>query len=186
MADGTIGLPLDGPGKKLDTEQLVVSTETVQRERMQVAGKADVEIAEVRQTDPTALDGGLVTRPAPPDNGHIDFVTSVNLAAGASVDLDAVTIPASTTGKLMRVTVSSSLPCKWAVKTRDGAAEMTEVVFMTGGLAGGSPTFTWTPNSKELVTQAGAGVDENFRVTATNLDANRTADVYATIEWDEV
>lgn len=185
MADGTIGIPVDGPGKKLDTEQLVVGVNTVQRERMQIAGANALEIARVLATDPAAADHGLVVRAAPPVSPQSDYVTSANLAAGASVDLDASTIAASTIGKLMRVGVGSSVACKWEVKTRDGAVLVVKHVIFTGGLTG-KPYESWSPISKEAVTLAGAGVDENFRVTVTNLDDKLAADVHTTIEWDEV
>lgn len=188
MADSSIGLPADGPGKKLDTESLLVSAVLVQRERMQIAGASALEISRVLNTDPAGTDYGLVVRLAPPVSVMSDYVTSSALAAGASVDLDGTTIAGSSTGKLLQVTVGSSVPCKWEIKTRDGAVLVTQAVIFTSGITGGRPTIRWTPKSKEGITLAGAGVDENFRVTATNLGtkAIEAADVHATIEWDEV
>jgi hypothetical protein len=106
---------------------------------------------------------------------------------GASVDLDAGTIAAATIGKLLRVLVGSSVPCKWVIKTRDAAVEVVVGVLYTGGLAD-RPTDQRKPWSKEGITLAGAGVDENFRVTVTNLSGSplTPADVHTTIEWDEV
>ena len=46
MSDQTIGLPVDGPGKKLDTEELVVSTVTVQRERPRLAGGGATDLVD--------------------------------------------------------------------------------------------------------------------------------------------
>lgn len=188
MADGTIGLPADGPGKKLDTEQLSVGGNTVQRERMQIAGAADTEVARIVSDDPSPTDYGLVVRPLPSisSNAVLSTVSSSNLAAGASVHLDAATIPAATTGKLLQITVASSLPAKWVIKTRDGAVEVIIATIFTSGVTGGRPTDIWGASSKEMVSLAGAGVDENFRVTATNLDKFQAADVYSTIEWDEI
>jgi hypothetical protein len=188
MSDQTIGLPVDGIGKKLDTEELLVAATTVQRERNQIAGAADVEIARVLNTDPLSADYALIVRQAPPVSPSVDYVTSSALAAGASVDLDATTIAAATTGKLMRVDVGSSVPCKWVIKTRDGAVEVIKNVLYTSGLTGGQPTDHYIPASKDGVTLAGAGVDENFRVTVTNLgtQALEAADVHTTVEWDEV
>jgi hypothetical protein len=188
MADQTIGLPVDGVGKKLDTEELLVSAITVQRERNQIAGALAAEIAAVLDTDPAGTDFGLVVRSAPPISPSVDYVTSAALAAGANTDLDATTIAAATTGKLMRVDVGSSVPCKWVIKTRDGAVEVIKNVLYTSGLTGGRPTATYLPTNKDGVTLAGAGVDENFRVTVTNLgtQALEAADVHTTIEWDEV
>ncbi len=188
MADAFIGLPVDGIGKKLDTEQLTIGMNTVQRERNQIAGALALEIAAVLATDPAGADFGLVVRQAPPVSPSVDYVTSSALAAGASTDLDATTISAASTGKLMRVDVGSSVPCKWEVKTRDGAVEVIKAVLYTSGLSGGNASRAYVPQSKDGVTLAGAGVDENFRVTVTNLgtQALEAADVHATIEWDEI
>ncbi len=187
MADQTIGLPVDGVGKKLDTEELTVASVTVQRERNQVAGAGDVEIARVVNTDPSGTDYALVVREAPAVSPTSDYITSAALAAGASVDLDGTTIASSSVGKLLSVVVSSSVPCKCEVKSRDGAVLVTKAVLFTSG-ATSHPTERHTPVSKDSVTLAGNGVDENFRVTATNLGTQslEAADVYVTIEWDEV
>lgn len=186
MADSFIQVPVDDAGKKVDTEQLTVGANTVHRERVQVVGAADTEIARVVDTDPAAADFALVVRQAPAVSPQVDYVTSANLAAGASVDLDGTTIAAASTGKLLRVTVGSSVPCKWEVKTRDGAVEVVRAVLFTGGLVA-RPTDFWRPESKDGVTLAGNGIDENFRVTVTNLSesALMTGDVHSTIEWDE-
>ncbi len=188
MADQFIGLPVDGIGKKLDTEELTVGSNTVQRERNQIAGASALEIAEVANTDPGSTDYALVVREAPPISSKVDYVTTSSVAAGATVNLDATTIAAASTGKLMRVDVGSSIPCKWQIKTRDGAVEVIKAVLFTSGLTGGRPSDQYEPRSKEGTTLAGAGVDENFRVTVTNLGTKvlEAADVHATIEWDEV
>jgi len=191
MSNSFVQIPPDdtSPGsKKLDTWLLTVGANSVHREVDRVGGTGDVEIAEVRGSDPTALDHGLVVRQAPPDSIKVDAISSVNLAIGASANLDATTISAASTGKLLQVLVGSSAPCLWEIKTRDGAVEVTQAVLFTGGLAA-NPTERYTPSSKEGITLAGAGVDENFRVTATNLAGGPgpfDADVFATIEWDEV
>jgi hypothetical protein len=144
---------------RMDAERVVVAGQTVQRERVQV-----------RQA-------------VAPVN---DFRSSSNLAAGAAVDLDASVIANGATGRLLRVLLASSLPCKWALATRAGAAVVTRAVLFTSGLSGQRPSETWDAPDPELVILAGNGTDTQFRVTATNLDAAHAADVYATIQWDEV
>ncbi len=188
MADSTIGLPADGPGKKIDAESLTVAATTVHRERMQLAGAADVEIAVVKNTDPSATDHALVVRDAAPISPKVDYASSTDLAIGGSIDLDGSTITSGATGKLLRVIVGASIPAKWIIKTRDGAVEVTYACIFTSGVTGGNPSMEWEPRSKDMVTLAGAGVDENFRVTVINLGQTATAvgDVHATIEWDEV
>ncbi len=189
MADGFIRVPVDGVGKRVDTEELTVSSLTVQRERDIIAGAGPLEISRVLNTDPSGTDYGLVVRQAPEVNPIVDQITSSALVAGTSVDLDGSTISAATTGKLLRVIVGSSIPCRWDVKTHDGGVEVTRAVLYTSGITGGIPSWDYEPKSKDGITLAGAGVDENFRVTVTNLGTLATledADVHATIEWDEV
>jgi hypothetical protein len=65
MANGYLGFQNPGTeNKKIDTEELTVGGQTVQRERVQVAGAADVEIAAVKNTVPISTDYGLVVREA--------------------------------------------------------------------------------------------------------------------------
>lgn len=51
MADSYIQLPADSTGKKLDTENLTVSAQSVHRERIQIAGATDTAIAPVSAAD---------------------------------------------------------------------------------------------------------------------------------------
>lgn len=115
-----------------------------------------------------------------------DCLSSANLAAGSSVNLDGTTIAATKTGKLLGVQMASSAACKWIVKTRDGAIELTMGTVFTSGIAGQKPSDSFRPPDKQFCTLLGNGVDENFRVTATNLDQENAADVYVTIWWDEI
>lgn len=62
MADSYIQVPADGAGKKLDTEELTVSSETVHRERVQIAGSADVEIVIPTDAAPASDDYAVPTR----------------------------------------------------------------------------------------------------------------------------
>ena len=117
---------------------------------------------------------------------HTDYVTSSALAAGTSTDLDATVIPVAKTGKLLKVIVGSSVACRWDVKTRDGAVEVVKGSIYTSGISVGRPTEIWETPQINFLTLAGAGVDENFRVAVTNLDANQAADVSVTFFWDEV
>ncbi len=184
MSDGTVGLPTDGPGKKLDTEQLTVSGETVQRERLQIAGAIDVEIASVKNSDPAASAYGLATREIGPVNPQLERLSSVDLAAGASIDLDSSAIAIGTIAKLMMVTLSSTVACRWDIKSLDLAVEVTFDTIYTSGLWG-EPTRLWRPPHKEFVTIAYGDGDEGFRITVQNID-KAAADVRATVFWDEV
>ena len=185
MADSFVRIPPDDSGKRLDAESLTVAATPVFRERHQIAGALDVEILAVRNTDPADDDYGIVVRPAPQVSPRTDFVTSSSLAPDASVNLDATTISAATTGKLLQLLVSSSAPCKWEFKTRDGAVEVLRFVIFTSGVTG-EASKEIRPSNKEAYTHAHVSGDENFRVTVTNLGQLQSADVYTTFEWDEV
>lgn len=64
MADSF--LPYKNPDttdKKLDSESLTVGSDTVERERIQIAGKGAAELAEVKNASPAKDHHGVVTRP---------------------------------------------------------------------------------------------------------------------------
>jgi hypothetical protein len=64
VADGIIQVDPDSTGKKVDTEQLTVGANTVERQRGQVAGALAAEIAAVLNANPTT-EYGLVVRNIP-------------------------------------------------------------------------------------------------------------------------
>lgn len=63
MADGIVQVAPDSTGKKMDTEELTVGANTVQRERVQISGAVAAAIAKVLNADPASADYGLVVRP---------------------------------------------------------------------------------------------------------------------------
>jgi len=92
MSNSVVQLAPDGTGKSIDAEQVSVASLDVQRQRIQVAGAADVEIARVAASSPAASDHGLVTRPilAATQGGATPFkristadVNSANIKASA-------------------------------------------------------------------------------------------------------
>ena len=105
MSDQTIQVPPDGVGKKLDTEQLTVGANTVQRQRIQIAGAADTEIVKVLATTPSGSEQGLVVRPI--QQVQLNGLTNAELRATAvpvSTALDALisaATPATTTNGLV-------------------------------------------------------------------------------------
>jgi hypothetical protein len=187
MADNSIVLPDDSAntGKELDTESLTVSGTTVHRERHQLTGTADDDIAVITDTDPGATDHALVIRPAAPLSIQSNAASSSATAAGASDDLDSTQINTGKTGKLMQVVVSSTVAFKADIQTVADGVATTRAVFV------GSPVFgpvVYEPPSKDTFTvahSAAVGLD-GFRVTFTNLDTSEAADGYATFVWDEV
>ncbi len=58
MADSFTQVPPDSTGDKIDTEQLTVNAQTVERQRIQIAGTADTDIAPVDATAGLKVDLG--------------------------------------------------------------------------------------------------------------------------------
>ena len=150
MAQSFVQLPSDSTGKKLRTYTL--------------ANGDHVEAIDVIDHETPKL----------------STLSSVALAAGASVDLDATAITTATTGKLRAVTVAASVPLKAEIKTVDGAAVVRDVVFTSDAML----TFRWTAPDRGYITVVG-GAGKLFRVTLTHLDTVDAADVSATIYWTE-
>jgi hypothetical protein len=62
MANSTIQIPPDSTGKLLDTEQLNVAGNDIQRQRVQLAGQIADAIASVKNTDPDGTEFALLVR----------------------------------------------------------------------------------------------------------------------------
>ncbi len=184
MADGFIRLPADGPGKRCDTEDLTVSALSVHRQRHQVSGALDVEIARVLATDPAAGDYGLATREIGPVSPQDSTASVAVVGAGSTGSVDSTQIGSGLTGKLLGFVAAGSVPFKAEIQTVLNAVATTRLVkFGRGG------DIDWTAPHKEFIIQvesATVGFD-GFRIIFTNLDTGSgTADFYATFLWDEV
>ena len=106
------------------------------------------------------------------DSGHL---TSVSLAAGATVALDGAQI-ASGVGKLFEATVSSSVALKAQLGTWDGTAFVVRRTFFVPA----NTTFVYAPTRYDAITMA-TGATAKFRWSITNNDNTNAADVYASI-----
>jgi hypothetical protein len=116
-----------------------------------------------------------------PQTSH-DFAGAV--ASGGIADLDGAQISSGLTGKLVAFLISASVPMKAELKTVLNGVE--SGVLLTAFANAGQVALIKMP-SKEFFTQvedAGVGLDA-FRVTATNLDNQNAADLYATFFYDE-
>ena len=184
MSDGFLRVPLDDVGKRIDTEELTVSAQTVQRERMQIAGALDVEIARILNTDPAAADHGLVVRKAALDSPLVVTASVATVSPGSTGDVDSAQITSSLTGKLLGFEASSSRPFKVELYTVLNAGTTLRSVHF-----GWHGRVEWTASDKDFIQQAqdvGAGFD-GFRLTFTNLDTGaQAADMYGTFYYDEV
>jgi hypothetical protein len=183
MSDSFVTLPPDSTGKSLDTEQLIVGINTVQRERMQITGSADVEIVGVTNTDPAGTEYSLLVRLIETRSAQLTHVTSVAVAAGATANLDSANIGSGNTGKLLGLLVSSSVAFKAELQTVLNAVATTRaIVFSMNRL------WDWKTPGRDFIAQAHsatAGFD-GFRVIVTNLDTSEAADVYVTFFYDEI
>lgn len=64
MADGIVQLPADSTGKKVDTSELTVGANTVERERVNLADPTTAAaVAGVKNADPASTDYGVEVRP---------------------------------------------------------------------------------------------------------------------------
>lgn len=69
MTDAYVQLAADGPGKKVDTSELAVGPNIVERQRIALADPASAAaLAAVENASPGASDYGLVTRPIGPSS----------------------------------------------------------------------------------------------------------------------
>ena len=131
------------------------------------------------------VDGGGGDVPTP-EFPIVDPKSYVDLAAGASVNLDSVIIDNAKTGKVQQITLSSSVAGKWTIKKSSGGIDTVLDVIFTGGNSGQNPTHEWEPPHRDYTSLTGNGTNTFYRVTATSLDAYNAANVYATYFIDEV
>ena len=152
MADGIVQIQEPAsPTKKLDTTELIVGANTVERERMVVAGATDVALAVVGNATPGASDYGLVVREVvqPVVGGGVEATAQrVTIASdstgvlsvddnGASLTVDNPTISVVGGGAeatAQRVTLASDSTGVLTVKQAT-AANLNATVVGTGTLA---------------------------------------------------
>ena len=103
------------------------------------------------------------------------MLTSVALAAGATITLDGVQI-ASGVGKLFEATVCSSVALKAQLGTWDGTTFVVKRTFFVPA----NTTFEYVPTRYDAITMA-TGATAKFRWSITNNDNANAADVYASI-----
>jgi hypothetical protein len=65
MTDGYIQVQPDSTGKKIDNSELTVGTNTVERQRIVISDPDDAAGLAAANSDPSAIDVGLVVRSQP-------------------------------------------------------------------------------------------------------------------------
>lgn len=101
MADSFTQVPPDSTGDKIDTEQLTVGANTVERQRIQIAGTGATDIAAVSSTAGLKVDLGAdndVTitgsLPAGTNNiGDVDIASALPAGTNNIGDIDVLTMP---------------------------------------------------------------------------------------------
>lgn len=83
MSDSFVQVPVDSTGKKIDSEQLVVGANAVERQRAEIAGAGATEIAVVKGAAPTNAAMGLGVRQIP---GTDNMATTGHTAGTGAAD----------------------------------------------------------------------------------------------------
>jgi len=78
MADSYVQVNADGTGKKVDSEQVTVGANDVQRQRVEIAGAAAAAVAAVQATTVAGTEQGLVVRP-------IELAVATNEGGGKAI-----------------------------------------------------------------------------------------------------
>ena len=136
-------------------------------------------LTQVEKASPFPVDPQAIT------DAKTSLDSSSSLAAGGSTDLDSAQISVGTTGQLIGLIITSSVPLKAVLKTLLNAAESADKAIFFTNPANNVPIVI---PSKLFFTQAhdaGVGLD-GFRITVTNLDPTSASDVYCTFLYNEV
>src|SRR3972149_1057858 len=149
------------------TGQLSVKTATDGDVVAKISDAAGILQVSTEGATGTIIDSGVLTHGG-------------DLAPGASGSSDTAFITTSTTGKVLRFVVSSSVPFKAILKTNANAGTLVDqrVVF---GNAGETVELNIVDGAISLVSDG----DDRFRVTVTNMDDVETATIYSSITWTE-
>lgn len=122
----------------------------------------------------------MPTLPGTPRRTH---VTSLTLAAGASVDLDSDAITVGLTARLIAVVVSGTVAFEATLKTVADAVE-DDVITARNAFGGTEPLAIPNGNFVTVLGTVAVGLDA-FRISITNCDVNVSGDVAATFFWVE-
>lgn len=139
-----------------------------------------------------SADGSAIIVPADVDGLYVqtqpqltspqdELLVSADVVPGASADLNASLITNLAMGRLMGVDCGSSVAQRTDIQVVTGARVTRAIVYTSPG-----QSRLWRPPSPKFVEQAGNGTTARFGVSVTNLSGARTADLRATLFWDEV
>jgi hypothetical protein len=171
----TVTLPLTGNG---DVTTLVAVDNTpdgvVQLFKLLVSADGSTVFL------PADLDGLFVQSIARAESPQDDVLISVDVAPGGNVDLDASVITSGKMGRLMGIDAGASVPLRVDMQTVSPSRVTRSTMYLLPGAS-----VPWRPPTPTFIELIGDG-DNKFGVSITNLSPSRTADVRATVYWDEV
>jgi len=181
-------LPYQDPAvvsRKLDSESLAVGLNTVERERMQLAGALAAEIARVLNAAPVGTDYGLVTRNIPSGTQLVDGSGVVQPVSAVNLDirdlvfaLDKVDVSGSTgvvvTGNVAHNVADTGNPLKVG-----GRAQAIQITAATDG-ARVDAIYDRHGNQRVRIGPPAASVFTNVNFPASNTRASSTRAAGAT------
>lgn len=121
MADGIVQVSPNSTGEKIDTEQLTVGANLVNRQRIQIAGISAAEIAKLLNTIPGLSDYGLAVREIP---FALPAVFNDTVGTGAS---GPKTTTLTTTGDVALVAAQGgglSIHVEWLILSNTSAVDV--------------------------------------------------------------
>lgn len=168
MADDFTILPTDAgnTGDKVDTTTLTVAAQTVVRQRVQLAGGAATELADVKAARPAIAGVGLVTREAPRVDGwSVTHAPAAATQATASKAAGGAGVRHVCTGVSVTIAGGAAAP----------TAALITVHLRDGATGAGAILDTWT-----LAVEAVAG--KLVSLNLSGLEVPGTANTALTLE----
>lgn len=162
MSDAVVGVTQGvSPDRLVDNESLTVGTNTVYRQRLQVAGAAALEVARVENAQPGASDYGLVVRNIPTGTQGVNNAQ----VGGAAVDVNTGTPTAGT----QRVVLATPATVLAGYQSFTATTAATTIVTIPAGktwqgtvsvsaACGEAAAGTVAPNALGVISVAGTGV----------------------------
>lgn len=162
MSDGTVSIN-PGAGVLIDTDSLTVGSDTVNRQRVRLAGAAAAEVAEVKNAAPQMDAYGQVVRLPGPDGQTFGAVVTpeigtIYVSGKTRAEVGNIvyqsTVTAATGVTLMAGVVNTKFYVLQMTITTD---TLTTLYFRTGSVAGGVKYLVRLPASQTVVIAAPMG-----------------------------
>lgn len=160
MTDSYVQVPADSTGKKLDTEQLTVGANTVERERMQIAGVSALQIASVLNAAPST-EYGVVVRNIPSGTQTVSGTVTANAGTG----------PFPVSDNSGSLTIDAPVGTPVAARLSDGTAFLTT----TAGRLSVDGSGVTQPISGTITANAGTGTFTVGQSSGANLEVSLDA-----------